>query len=530
MAKNFYITTTLPYVNADLHMGHALEFVRADAIARYRAKKGDDVFFNTGTDEHGMKIFDKAKSQGKETQAFVDEGFEHFKNSVKMFGLSENIHYIRTTDAHHIQAAQEFWTRVFKNGHIYKKNYEAKYCVGCESEKTDSELVDGHCPDHPNQAITTISEENYFFRMSSFQKKLLDFYATNSSFVVPDFRFNEVRAFVMRGLEDFSISRLKEKMPWGIPVPGDEAHVMYVWFDALTNYISTLGWPASAKASVDEALSQNNTDDLFQKYWVDGTPTQYCGKDNTRFQAIVWQTMLMAAEIPNSHKVVVDGFIMGEGGVKMSKSIGNVVDPKDIVSEYGTDALRLFLLKEVSNFEDAVFTKERFKETYNTNFANGIGNLLSRTLTMTDAFAGEINQHEPVVLSYEVHGFSVVEKVEDFSIERYINETTIPKYDESFAKFEIATALAHVWELVGLLDRLIARTEPFKLVKVPETKPQAEAILYDVISGLVAIADLLDPVLPATARIMHEHLGVYDSQRPIKFTVKKIASPLFPRK
>ncbi|MEI6316334.1 MAG: methionine--tRNA ligase [bacterium] len=517
MAKNFYITTTLPYVNADLHMGHALEFVRADVVARYHAKKGDDVFFNTGTDEHGMKIFDKAKSLGKTPQEFTDEGFEHFKNSVKIFGLSENIHYIRTTDKHHEEAAQEFWRRVFKNGHIYKKNYEAKYCVGCESEKTDSELVDGHCPDHPTQPITTISEENYFFRMSAFQKKLLDFYATNSSFVVPDFRFNEVRAFVMRGLEDFSISRLKEKMPWGIPVPGDDAHVMYVWFDALTNYISTLGWPKDESGD-------------FKKYWESGTPTQYCGKDNTRFQAIVWQAMLMAVEVPNSHKVVVDGFILGEGNVKMSKSIGNVIDPKDIVSEYGTDALRLFLLKEVSNFEDAVFTKERFKETYNTNFANGIGNLLSRTLTMTDAFGGEINQHEPVILSYEVHGFSVVEKVEDFSVERYVNETTIPKYETCFENFEIATALAGVWELIGLLDRLIARTEPFKLVKNPDTKLQAEAILYDIISGLVVIADLLDPVLPETAKIMHEHLGTYDSMRPAKFVVKKMSAPLFPRK
>ena len=222
MTRPFYITTTLPYVNADLHMGHALEFVRADAIARYHAKAGDDVFFNTGTDEHGSKIYEKAKSLGLEPQAFTDQSFESFKNSVKIFGLSENIHFVRTTDKHHEIAAQEFWRRVAKNGHIYKKNYEAKYCVGCEAEKTDSDLVNGECPDHPGQKLTLISEENYFFKMSSFQKKLLDFYANNAGFVTPDFRFNEVRAFVMRGLEDFSISRLKEKMPWGIPVPDDE--------------------------------------------------------------------------------------------------------------------------------------------------------------------------------------------------------------------------------------------------------------------------------------------------------------------
>ena len=515
MTRNFYITTTLPYVNADLHMGHALEFVRADAIARYHVKAGDDVFFNTGTDEHGTKIFEKAKSLGKDAQTFTDESFASFKESVRMFGLSENIHFVRTTDAHHITSAQEFWRRVLKNGHIYKKNYEAKYCVGCESEKTDSDLVNGECPDHPGKPIAIINEENYFFRLSSFQKKLLDFYGNNSNFVIPSFRFNEVRAFVMRGLEDFSISRLKEKMSWGIPVPDDEAHVMYVWFDALSNYISTLGWPEDANGD-------------FKKYWEGGTPTQYCGKDNTRFQAVVWQSMLMAAEIPNSNQIVVNGFIMGGGGVKMSKTLGNVVDPKEMVAEYGTDALRLYLLKEVSNFEDSPFTKERFKECYNSNLANGIGNLLSRTLTMATNIGGEVAKHDSVVLSYEVHGFNLVEKIETFSIEKYVNDAVVPRYTESFAKYEIATALESLYELVSLLDRTIARTEPFKLIKTD--KPQAEAILYDILSALTVVADLLTPIIPSTAQIMKDHLGVYPTSRPEKFVVKKIETPLFPRK
>ena len=515
MAKNFYITTTLPYVNADLHMGHALEFIRADAIARYHTKAGEDVFFNTGTDEHGMKIYEKAKELGKSPQEFTDLGFEHFKEAVHIFGVSENIHFIRTTDKHHEEAAQEFWRRVAKNGHIYKKNYEAKYCVGCESEKTDSELVNGECPLHPGQPLTLISEENYFFRMSDFQKQLFDFYAGNSNFVIPDFRYNEVRAFVMRGLEDFSISRLKEKMPWGIPVPGDENHVMYVWIDALTNYISTLGWPEDLNGD-------------FEKYWINGTPVQYCGKDNTRFQAVVWQAMLMAAGIPNSNKIVVDGFIMGGGGVKMSKTLGNVVDPKEIVGEYGIDALRLFLLKEVSNFEDSPFTKERFKDCYNSNLANGLGNLLSRTLTMATSLGGEIAKHDSVVLSFEVHGFSMIEYVETFSIEKYINEDVIPKYTQSFDKFEISNASEIIWELISLLDRTIARTEPFKLIKTD--KPKAEAIIYDIIFGLLVIARLLEPIIPNTAKIMQEHLGEYSSARPDKFIVKKIESPLFPRK
>lgn len=515
MSKYFYITTTLPYVNAELHIGHALEFIRADAVARYHIQNGYDIFFNTGTDEHGMKIFEKAQSSSITPQAFVDNGFESFKKSVELFGLSNNIHFVRTTDVHHEKAAQELWRRVAKNGYIYKKNYEAKYCVGCESEKTDSELVNGECPDHPGRPLTIISEENYFFKFSAFQKKLLDFYATNSDFVIPDFRFNEVRAFVMRGLEDFSISRLKEKMPWGVAVPDDEKHVMYVWFDALTNYISTLGWP-------------EDTDGNFKKYWENGTPTQYCGKDNTRFQAVIWQAMLMAADLSNSHQIVVNGFVMGGGGVKMSKTLGNVVDPKEIISEYGTDALRLFLLKDIANFEDSPFTKERFKEAYNANLANGLGNLLSRTLTMATNLDGEVAKKEPIILTHDIHGFDMVAHIESFSIENYINQNVLPRYKKSFERFEITSALDSVFELVSLLDRVIARTEPFKLIKTDKEK--AEAILYDIISALYIIAELLLPVLPQTAEVMFEHIGKYESARPEKFVVKKIETPLFPRK
>lgn len=515
MSKPFYITTTLPYVNADLHMGHALEFIRADIIARYHAQHGDDVFFNTGTDEHGMKMYDKAQEAGKEPQAFVDDNFKSFKESVRIFGISDDVHYIRTTDAKHEHAAQEFWKRVYDKGYIYKKNYEAKYCVGCESEKTDSELVNGECPDHPGTKLTLIQEENYFFKFSAFQKPLLDFYATHSHFIVPSFRYNEMRAFVMHGLEDFSISRLKEKMPWGIAVPGDEAHVMYVWFDALVNYISTLGW-----ATDDESQ--------FKKYWIDGTPTQYCGKDNTRFQSVMWQAMLIAAGVPNSSKIVVNGFITGAGGVKMSKTLGNVVNPKDIVKEYGIEALRLFMAKEVSSFEDSPFTPERFKEAYNANLANGLGNLLSRTLTMAASLGEPVKKHEPVSLSYEVHGFSTMEHIEGLTVASYSAGTTVPAYESAFEAFEISKAADAVWELIALLDRVIARTEPFKLVKTD--RERAEAILYDILCGLSVIADLLVPILPTTALAMKEHLGTSGLVRPETFTVTKFAAPLFPRK
>ncbi len=514
MTRPFYITTTLPYVNSDLHLGHALEFVRADAVARYHKKIGDEVFFNTGTDEHGTKIFERAKESNKTPQEFVDESFLRFKESVKIFGLIDDIHYIRTTDKKHESAAQEFWRRVSDNGYIYKKNYTAKYCVGCESEKTDSDLVNGECPDHPGKPLREIQEENYFFRFSVFQKKILDLYAENSNFVIPVFRFNEARAFVIRGLDDFSISRLKEKMPWGIPVPGDDNHVMYVWFDALTNYISTLGWGTG-----------NESD--FEKFWKNGNPTQYCGKDNTRFQAIIWQAMLMAANVPNSHQIVVNGFIMGDGGVKMSKTLGNVVDPKDIVSEYGTDALRFFLLKEISNFEDSPFGINRFKEAYNAGLANGLGNLVSRTLTMAEKFTNGLHKSDSIIVPVEVHGFSMIENVE-FTIESHIREKIIPAYNDAFNKYELTNALDNIWELIGLLDRVIAHTEPFKLVKTEPEK--AEAVLYDVLTGLNVIADLLEPILPTTALVIREHVGKYDSERPDIFVVKKLSAPIFPRK
>src|SRR3989344_5609035 len=348
--NSFYITTTLPYVNAPLHIGHALEFVRADTIARYKKLTGHDVYFNTGTDEHGIKVYEKAKEKNIKVQDFVNQGFETFKEQLKMFGVSENVHFIRTTDEHHQFAAQEFWKRVSKNGYIYKKNYEAKYCVGCESEKTNSELENNECKEHPGIKISVINEENYFFKYSVFGDKLLDFYKKNPNFIVPGFRFNEIKTFVKNELQDFSISRLKSKMPWGVLVPEDSEHVMYVWFDALINYISTLGWPEDTKN--------------FERYWVNGSPTQYCGKDNTRFQGAMWQAMLMAANLPNSHQIVVNGFITGNEGVRMSKTLGNVIDPRDIVKEYGTDALRYFLLKEVSSFEDSPFTIERFKDLY----------------------------------------------------------------------------------------------------------------------------------------------------------------------
>ncbi len=464
--KSFYITTTLPYVNADLHMGHALEFVRADIIARYKKLLNFEVYFNTGTDEHGMKIYEKALSLGKDPQAFVDESFLRFKESVKIFGMVDDLHFIRTTDEHHIKSAQEFWKRVSDNGYIYKKNYEAKYCVGCEETKSDSELDEkGECPIHPGRPIEIIEEENYFFKYSAFTDRLLEFYEKNPHFVVPDFRYNEIKAFVGRGLQDFSISRLKSKMSWGIPVPGDENHVMYVWFDALTNYISTLGWP--------------DDNENFEKYWKNGNPTQYCGKDNLRFQSAMWQAMLLAADLPNSHQIIINGFITADKGIKMSKTLGNVVDPKDIVAQYGTDALRFFLAKEVSSFEDSPFTLERFKDAYNAGLANGLGNLTSRIMKMV-----ETNLENPV----EIPQMALTEDWEPALI--------------AMENFNIQEAMTIIFKHVTELDELIQSKQPFKLVKT--NKEEAIEIIKDLVIKLHDIGQMLTPVLPETSRKIME--------------------------
>lgn len=466
--KPFYITTTLPYVNAPLHMGHALEFVRADSIARYKKLQGFDVFFNTGTDEHGQKIFEKALELNQDPQEFVDKGFEVFKKQVESFGV-EDAHFIRTTNEYHISAAQEFWKRVRDNGYIYKKAYKAKYCVGCEDYKTDSELVDGKCALHPNTEIQTIDEENYFFKLSAFSEPLLEFYNNHPEFVTPDFRFNEVKNFVKNGLEDFSISRLKEKMPWGVPVPDDENQVMYVWFDALTNYISTLGWP--------------NNNETFEKYWMNGSPVQYCGKDNTRFQAITWQAMLMAAGLSNSRNIVVNGFITGDRGVRMSKSLGNVVNPQDIVEKYGTDALRFFLLREINSFEDSPFTIERFKESYKSNLVNGLGNLVSRTMKMVE--------------NYEVD-YKLLK--EDDLLE--FDDAVPEGFREKIENYDLKSAIDDIWREISGLDWLIQQKQPFKVAK--EDIEKAREIVGEVASRLYIIGFLLQPFMPKTAeKIMH---------------------------
>ncbi len=469
--EKFYITTTLPYVNSDPHIGFAMEIIRADVIARYKRLMGYDVFFNTGTDEHGAKIHENAVKQGVPVQEYVDGYAEKFKNLTKDLNISD-IHFIRTTDEKHVRAAEEMWKRCYDNGHIYKKTYQTKYCVGCELNKTDSELDNGKCAIHPNREIELIDEENYFFKFSEFQKPLLDFYTANPDFVIPDFRFNEIKSFVERGLEDFSISRLKEKMPWGVPVPNDDAHVMYVWFDALTSYVSTLGW---------------GTDEVDFDFWKKGSPVQYCGKDNLRQQSAMWQAMLMAAGLPNSKHIIINGFITGADGQKMSKSIGNVISPFDVldiykeVTDYPEDVLRFVLLHDLSSFEDGGMSLETIKASYQANLQNGIGNLTNRIMKMATTYGVGLSP-------------------EELNKKYFLNEETLSVRSllaNSLENFNISDGIKSAFSFVNNLDKVIQEKEPYKLIKTDEV--EAKKIVEFLLHNLYVLGLYLEIFLPHTS-------------------------------
>ena len=464
----YYITTTLPYVNASPHIGFALEIIQADVLARWQKSLGNEVFFNTGTDEHGLKIYQKAQETKISTQEYCDAAVKNFTVLKDKLSLSYNS-FTRTTDKHHIETAQEFWKRCDKNGDIYKKNYKAKYCVGCELEKTDSELVDGKCPIHPNKEIEIIEEENYFFRFSKYQLPLLDLYEANPDFVIPEGRFNEIKSFVKVGLQDFSISRIKEKMPWGIPVPGDEAQVMYVWFDALVNYISCLGWPQDEKK--------------FTEFWgtnENRNAIQVAGKDNLRQQSAMWQAMLMSAGLANSKQIFIHGFVTSDGQ-KMSKSLGNVVDPVALVDKYGTDPVRYFLLRELPPTEDGDFSYAKFEERYNSDLAKGLGNLAARVTTVA-----------------KKNGVGSCEAAIDPEIKIEIDKARNGR-DAALAVYRFNEAIAAIWNLIGFCDRYIEAKQPWKTGD--------KAALTNLLAALSEIGGMVEPFLPETSQKIKELLA-----------------------
>ncbi len=458
MSKNFYLTTTLPYVNADPHIGFAFELVTADIVARYRKLRGDEVFFNTGTDEHGLKVYRKAVEEKKDPQAYTDEYAAKYQRLTEKLGLDKGIlHFIRTTDPDHKKAAQELWRRCIAAGDIYKKKYKGLYCPGDEAFIKESELVDGKCPNHPTTELLEIEEENYFFNLKKYEKKLLT-YLNQEGVIVPEWRRQEAIQFVERGLEDFSVARRKEKMPWGVAVPDDETQVMYVWFDALTNYISTLGWP-------------EDTEGNFEKFWEKGETLQLAGKDQVRFQSIMWQAMLMSAGLPTTKKIVYHGFVTSSGQ-KMSKSLGNVIDPVAIVDEYGVDALRYFLARHIHPFDDSDFTMERFKEAYNADLANGLGNLVARVMQLSQS-----NLVQPVKVEFVP----------------YPNE-----FIDALDSFKLNDAVEYVVARIQALDQKINKTEPFKIIKADIER--GRQLIEELVRELAAIDLMLEPIVPETSK------------------------------
>ncbi len=450
--KKFYITTTIPYVNAEPHVGFALEIIQADVLARYHRLLGDEVFHNFGTDEHGLKIYRKAQELNQDPQQYCDEYAAKFDALKKLLNVNYD-NFIRTTEPHHIEAAQEFWRRCLKNGDIYKKNYKIKYCVGCELEKTDSDLKDGKCEFHPNLNLETYEEENYFFRFSKYQQPLLDFYTKNVTFVLPEGKYNEIKEFVKRGLEDFSVSRLKSKMPWGVDVPDDPEHVMYVWFDALVNYISALGWPKELKK--------------FDEFWPG---IQTAGKDNLRQQTAIWQAMLLSANLPNTKQVFIHGF-MTANGQKISKSLGNVVDPIELVNRLGTDALRYYLLAKVHPWEDSDFTWEKYNDAYNSDLANGLGNLVARVAKLCEK---ENFEFKSDAWRFEEAPFEQVRKQLD--------------------KYKFNEALGIIWAWISRLDQTIEENKPWTL-----TSEKLKSRLDDYVNQIRRIATGIAPFLPKTS-------------------------------
>lgn len=466
----FYITTTAPYVNSTPHVGFALEIIAADVIARYKALCGNKVIFGTGTDEHGVNIYTKALELGMDTQAYVDANAQTFEQLKDSLHLSFT-HFQRTTAASHRAAAQKFWSLCADSGDIYKKSYLSKYCTGCELEKTDSELVDGVCPLHPTKELEIIEEENYFFRFSKYQDQLLKLYESQPGFIVPQSKYKEMVSFVAQGLKDFSISRLKEKMPWGVPVPNDAEHVMYVWFDALVFYISTLGWPEKTAE--------------FTQYWPG---VQIAGKDNLRQQAAMWQAMLLSAGLPPSKQILINGFISVDGQ-KMSKTLGNVIAPQEMIDRYGVDATRYLLMRLGPIGEDMDVSWEKFDATYTADLSNGLGNTVSRIAALCAK-----------------SGFS-------FAFD------TPPGFRSQFKEpmdgYHLARGLEIVWDSLSFIDTKINETEPWKLEGAKK-----RAILQELIAHLRQISYELQPFMPQVSVAITTHFS--------KPTISTI-TPLFPR-
>ena len=501
----FFITTPIYYINARPHIGHAYTTMLADAIARSRRLLGEDVFFMTGTDEHGQKVERAAQKAGMKTEVFADQTAEYFRQMTRDLSIS-NDDFIRTTEPRHHRAAQEIWRRVAANGDIYKGDYEGWYCTVDEVFVPETQLADGKCPTCGGK-VERLKEESYYFRLSKYQQPLLDFYAANPDFLQPAFRLNEVRTFVEAGLQDLSISRTS--FSWGVPVPDDPKHVMYVWFDALTNYLTVLGFGSGDESRV-------------QRYWPD--VTHFVGKEIVRQHALYWPAFLMSAGLTPPRRIVAHGWWL-MGGAKMSKSAGNVARYQDYVAIFGLDALRYFVMREMPLGADANFSDDGMLTRFNADLANDLGNLVSRATTMIQRYCDGVVPDSP----REHRGSLDTELMAraDAAIDAAVRQ---------FGTFQITDSLQATWELVRAVNQYIVKREPWALAKKPDQRATLEVTLYHSADTLRVVAALVDPVMPGAAERIRRMLGVEQEQ----WTGLKAATlgagtrlgtiePLFPR-
>lgn len=508
MNKKFYLTTAIPYVNAPPHQGFALEVVQADTIARYHRLLDEGVYFLAGTDENALKNVQAAEKEGITTQELVDRNSQKFYDLKKALNLTYD-DFIRTTEKRHVEGSQALW-KACKKEDIYKKKYKGLYCVGCEAFYTKKDLVNGKCPEHKRQP-ELVSEENYFFRLSKYQDWLEDLISTDKLKIIPQIRKNEVLSFIRRGLEDFSISRTIERTHgWGIPVPGDPSQIIYVWFDALANYITALGW--------------HKNDRLFQKYWP--ADLHIIGKGITRFHAIYWPAMLKSAGISLPKEEFVHGYITVEGE-KISKSLGNVIDPFELVKKYGTDAIRYYLLREIPSYGDGDFSERRFKELYNADLANGLGNLVARITTLTQKFFdGKIPTRTQ----------NPFQKPHTALIKKELQ--TWKDYNEALKEYRFNEALSSVWEFIQTCDKYIDQEKPWELAK--SKNERLNQVVYNLLESLHQIAWFVLPFLPETGKQIAKRLGIKtivvknptfkDSYKLLpKDAEIEVGKPLFPR-
>jgi len=475
--KPSFITTPIYYINARPHIGHAYTTMLADAYARSRRLLGEDVFFMTGTDEHGQKVERAAQKSGTKTEVFADETAEHFRQMTRDLNIS-NDDFIRTTEPRHFRAAQEIWRRVAAAGDIYKGDYEGWYCTVDEVFVPETQLADGKCPTCGSK-VERLKEESYYFRLAKYQQPLLDFYAANPDFLQPAFRLNEVRTFVEAGLQDLSISRTS--FQWGIPVPDDPKHVMYVWFDALTNYLTVLGFGSGDDSRVS-------------RFWP--SVTHFVGKEIVRQHALYWPAFLMSAGLQPPRRIIAHGWWL-MGGAKMSKSVGNVARYQDYADIFGVDALRYFVMREMPLGADANFSDEGILTRFNADLANDLGNLVSRATTMIQRYCDGVVPDSPLEKRDQLDA-DLTARIDD----------TIAAVVRQFDSFQISSALQDAWELVRAVNQYIVKREPWTLAKKPDARGLLDATLYHAADALRVTGALVDPVMPGAAARIRQMLGV----------------------